>query len=198
MGNFFSKQDDVDLRWCSDASRTCAQCIANDLTFPVSNSIKYQLLRLSMAFSVRFVVICSALSFNIFVSPYLLQRGSLEPFVVDERNVGCIREKFVAAIKSALPGHENTRSLWIIHYSPAMAFISESEHRETFIVVDRTALYLFLLPSACCGGCGTKQLVNFQEMRIPLLSITGISASSKSVCNFCRPWIWLKRLFLDP
>jgi hypothetical protein len=101
--------------------------------------------------------------------------------VVDENKFGCTREKFVAAIKSALPGPENTRSFWIIHYSPAMTIVSKTEHRETFVVMDRTALYLFMLPSACCGGCGTRQLVNFQEIRIPLLSITGVSASSKSV-----------------
>ena len=54
MGNLFTNPDTEEYLWCSNASRTCAQCIANYLKFPNVNTILYQLLRLSIAYNVSF------------------------------------------------------------------------------------------------------------------------------------------------
>ena len=54
MGNLFTNPEAKELAWCSDARRTCAQCIANNLEFPNVNTILYQLLRLSIAYNVSF------------------------------------------------------------------------------------------------------------------------------------------------
>ena len=52
MGNLFTNPETKEYLWCSNASRTCAECIANNLDFPNANTILYQLLRLSMAYNV--------------------------------------------------------------------------------------------------------------------------------------------------
>ena len=83
--------------------------------------------------------------------------------------------KFTAAIKTTLPGLGSVQSYWILHYSPAIFVTGESSRRESFVVIDRTTMYLFIPAGACCG-CGSPDLKNQEEIRIPLISVLNIIA----------------------
>ena len=52
MGNLLSNPEVREEKWCIDGNRTCAQCVANHVTYSETDSILHQLLRLSMAYGV--------------------------------------------------------------------------------------------------------------------------------------------------
>lgn len=53
MGTLWSQGEKKELEWCSSTDRSCVQCLSTELTFPIGDSILYQLLRLSMGYNVR-------------------------------------------------------------------------------------------------------------------------------------------------
>lgn len=80
-------------------------------------------------------------------------------------------------LRLSLPSPENRQSLWITHFSPAIIYFLKDNkqpmRQKAYLALDRTALYMFLLPSGgCCGAAANS--TNFLQYRIPLLTISRV------------------------
>ena len=105
---------------------------------------------------------------------------------MDEKTNATIKHKLNDALKTCLPTQENNGNLWIIHYSPVTIVFTEKLHRESFLIIDRTSLYFFILPQACCGGCGgSPALEKYEELRVPLVAISSVNCEGmEMLLNF--------------
>ena len=92
-----------------------------------------------------------------------------------------IKHKLNDAIKTSLPTQENNGNLWIIHYSPVTIVLTRKVHRESFLIIDRTSLYFFILPETFCGCGGSPYLDKYEELRIPLVAISSVNCGGMGI-----------------
>jgi hypothetical protein len=115
-----------------------------------------------------------------------LQTPQLNLPVLNEHSRGRLSTKFAAALKFSLPELRDSPHHWIIHYSPAIVTDDAGEHRESYIVIDRSALYLFAKKSSAGSGCkGNDAVLRFETpLRIPFSKLTKVTVAGK-LC-FCN------------
>jgi hypothetical protein len=110
-------------------------------------------------------------------------------------NEGCrdnLSARFQSALRQVLPTQDNNDAYWIIHYSPIIVVDNREGRRQGYLVVDRTALYVFVqpAPSWACGGSSEAVGALLPPLRIPFSLITKIIVHGKS-------WIGLEPFKLE-
>jgi len=108
-------------------------------------------------------------------------------------NEGCrdnLSTQFQNALRQVLPTQDNNDAHWIIHYSPIIVIDNREGRRKGYLVVDRTALYVFVqpAPSWACGGSSEAVGALLPPLRIPFSLITKIIVHGK-FCIGLEPFI---------